>query len=121
MLRSDFYTLLSLCHSKEFVRSAKEIKAIKQGIMQICTDTQDTQMQDVLDSIKGWQRVLQDKLLQNELMDMHLINMPKSIPEWKIHYDEWDEEIQEKECSSFVFADFLPPGLHKLIIYCPKS
>ena len=121
MLRADFYTILSLCNLKEFINKEQSTEAIKEGILTLCRDTQDTHMQDVLDSLKGWPRVLQDKLLKNEVVDLHCINMPKSIPDWKIHYDEWDDPIPELECSSFVFTQILPPGLHKILIYCPKS
>lgn len=78
-------------------------------------------MQDILDALKGWQRVLQDKCLKNELTEMHLVNLPDALVKWKERMDAKGKILIEEDCSTFVYAEYLPPGLHQLIIYCPKT
>lgn len=28
---------------------------------------------------------------------------------------------KDKECTTFIYAAYLPPGMHQFIIYCPKT
>ena len=56
---------------------------------------------------KGWQKVLEQQSTQNELYDVKNINVP-----------DFGKDIENKDY--FVFADFLKPGYHQIIIYDPK-
>ena len=36
-------------------------------------------------------------------------------------YTETDSPPELKKCNTFIYAAFLPPGLHQFLIYCPKT
>lgn len=65
----------------------------------------------------GYQRVLQDFWLKNELIDIDLVNLPDDIPAWELV----GARSPESKCSRFVFAAHVPPGIHHFVIYCPKT
>ena len=62
---------------------------------------------DLEDKLLGWQYILADKCLQNELMDVHSINMPNF-------------KRSQNNKDWFVYTCLLNPGYHKLLIYDPK-
>ena len=61
--------------------------------------------------IKGWNRILQHKCHQNQIIDPLVINYPDSL----------SERETPEQCSTFVYSAFLEPGYHKFLIYDPKS
>lgn len=88
-----------------------------------------------VESMKGWHRQLMiDKCLNNETTDMAVINMPRFIDqlrEQKLQmrssegttspYRLHDDTGINQDCKTFVYAAYLPPGMHQFIIYCPKT
>ena len=51
---------------------------------------------------KGWEKLLKDMCLNNELMNVKSINIP--------NFDEF--ETKSKNSDYYIFADFLKPGYH---------
>lgn len=58
---------------------------------------------------------MRDKCLNNGIDDVHLVNMPADIKDWT------EKDKKAHPCSTFVFAAYLPPGLHQFAIYCPLT
>ena len=52
-----------------------------------------------------------DKALKNEAMDVMNINLPESIKQ---------KDTEQRDHLTFVYAAYLPPGLHTFLIYDPK-
>lgn len=63
---------------------------------------------NIYDKIDGWNELLHDKCNQNELVDVTSVNQPNLL----------DGYIQYKDI--YVYATFLPPGYHQMIIYDPQ-
>ena len=56
----------------------------------------------------GWNLILEDKCLNNELSDVQSVNAPN-----------FKKAISQ--LNYFVYAAFLPPGYHQLIIFDPEE
>ena len=54
----------------------------------------------------GWELLMRDKCLRNELMDVECINNP-------------DLCSNLKNSDVYIYADFLKPGYHQLLIFDP--
>ena len=69
--------------------------------------------QGLLDSLNisskliGWQNIIKDKCLNNELMDVKSINMP-----------DFSKDLTHNDI--YIFAGFQKPGYHQVVIYDPK-
>ena len=58
-----------------------------------------------------------DKCKRNQNHDTLTINMP---PGYDLPFvDPEGEQMEEPDCNTYVYANFLPPGKHQIIIYCP--
>ena len=62
--------------------------------------------------LQGWETVLNDKCCNNTIQDVLNINLP---------YDLNKKQEVPQECKSFIYAAYLPPGLHQLVLYCPVT
>jgi hypothetical protein len=51
---------------------------------------------------------------------VHTINMPEGYNKHKLP-DEKGKLPPDPECTTFVYAGYLKPGLHQFIIYCPVT
>jgi hypothetical protein len=86
--------------------------------------------------LMGWQKeLIVDKCLRNEVQDVLLVNFPSDLrprPPVEINLNDSasmespmtkieDPTPKNKQCSTFVYAAYLPPGLHQFLIYCPKT
>ena len=58
--------------------------------------------------MNGWEYVMSDKCLRNELMDIKAINMPNF----------YNLSLSNKD--TYIYTCYLAPGYHKLLIYDPK-
>ena len=54
MLRSDLFSILSVCQSDQIITEWKQAKAIKKGVNMIATRTQDVYMETIHDMLRGW-------------------------------------------------------------------
>lgn len=77
---------------------------------------QEWQQLEIFNYLKGWERVLYDKCCQNQVHDLKTINMTPNIERLK---NKQKKVRSFPECDTFVYAAYLPPGLHQFIIYCP--
>ena len=77
--------------------------------------------QDILDSMKGWEKVILDKACNNELTDAQTINMPFGYDLPKKVDERTGKLPPDPECTTFVYSAYLKPGLHQFIIYCPVT
>ena len=63
---------------------------------------------DVETRLDGWQYIINDMSLNNELCDVKIINYP-------------DFSIRNlKSKDFFIFAEFCKPGYHQILIYDPE-
>lgn len=109
MMRASLFTLLSISHSREFTKSKLHSKFIKEAIIKFNQFDSDNVMNEINinDRIDGWNELLNDKVNNNELVDVTSINQPNLM----------DGYIQYKDI--YCYAAFLPPGYHQMIIYDP--
>ena len=68
-------------------------------------DKQDKILEDTVEYTKGWEIIMHDKCKKNTCEDIEVINMRDG-------YTKTIEPPQLKECNTFVYAAFLPPGMH---------
>jgi len=59
------------------------------------------------EKLEGWEKLMKNKCLNNELMDVKNINLP-----------DFSKDLKDKDY--YVFAGFLKPGYHQLLIYDPQ-
>ena len=57
--------------------------------------------------LKGWEHLVRDKCLKNELMDVKNINTP-------------DFDKDQNDSDWYMYASYLKPGYHQLLIYDPQ-
>ena len=57
--------------------------------------------------LQGWENLIKDKCLQNELMDIKSINIPNL------------KASEDQGLDIYVYAAFLKPGYHQFVIYDP--
>ena len=73
---------------------------------------------DIVEHLKGWERVVEDYCKENYVTDIQTVNMP-------INYNEITERsramFKNLECDTFIYAAYLPPGLHQFVLYCPAT
>ena len=70
--------------------------------------------------MRGWAAPLRHKTLFNELVDVHAVNVPEFLKDYKDPgCDLFGRPVAVSPCSSFVYATYLPPGLHQFLIYIP--
>jgi len=121
MLRSSYFTLLSVCQSDVIINKSKHQKAIKKGVTMICTRTQDVYMEEIENKMRGWAKPLKDKALNNELVHMLTINIPDFVRYYKEPgVDAVGNLMAVAPCSSFAYGAYLAPGLHQFLIYIPE-
>ena len=65
--------------------------------------------------ISDWQDILFDKCLDNELTDVHVENASSK------DFDNFADPEFLNRTNMFVYANYLVPGVHKFVIYCPIS
>ena len=131
MLRADIFATLSICQSKLFVESHKQTKTIKNGIEQFVQDSQNILVEDCLDFYRGWEPILDDKCRSNTVTDIQNINIPesfeastplnRSLSKFPKYHSSRAKKPKEPECRTYVYAAYLPPGLHQFIIFDPVS
>ena len=68
--------------------------------------------------MKGWERVMVDKCVDNECSNVQSVNMPGNFNDT---IERSSRMRGGPECDTFVYAAYLPPGLHKFVIYCPDT
>jgi len=117
MVRADLFTMLSVCQANDIVNLRKQTVAIKKGVSQFLVDNQKINQQECIDYFKGWERIIFDKCKRNESTDVAVVNMPPGYEIPKI--DKRGKKMKDPECSTFVYAAYLPPGRHQFLIYCP--
>ena len=68
---------------------------------------------NILDQIGDWGQLLYDKCMRNDLTDIHVENAEEH---------DFQNFIRKKgQKDMFVYANYLKPGLHRFLIYCPIS
>lgn len=117
MLRCDMFMMLSACQSSIFVHKLKQSRAIKRGIIEMIKRSQDIGNTDeILPFFIGWdKRIILDKALCNETSEVSIVNMPRYF-EAKQYAESF-----HVHCVSYVYAAYLPPGIHQFLIFCPKT
>ena len=135
MLRAEYFTLLSVSQVIKFVRRKKHFKQIRQGIMTLLQIEEDEMIKTgklkkinnilrnsiILMKLMGWEEILADRTLRSELQEIKRINYIKRL----------DKVLDSKKIITrdnagslsdiYLYATYLKPGFHQLVIYCPLS
>lgn len=106
MLRLDFYALMVLSNSKDVIGNKKVQTGIKKGIVAMARSNQEIPFENFKHYLGMYQKVLQDFWFKNQLIDVQLLNEPKEIKDWRMTIP------MDHDCHRFVFAAYLPPGIH---------
>lgn len=79
MLRAPIFSLLAVCQCKEFADKEKQVETVKNGIIRyLKTDAYEIlEQMDVLKVFGGWQHIINDIALNNELTDVRPLNFPE--------------------------------------------
>ena len=115
-MRVELYSTLLISESTNFIEKEKDSSDIKSGIVEYSNKDKIPALvaSEIPQYISDWQDILYDKCLENELTDMHVENATT-----KDFENTFTDE--EKNKNLFIYANYLIPGLHKFIIYCPTS
>ena len=62
---------------------------------------------------------MHDRCKNNQVTDVATVNMPEGYDRDRIN--ERGARLPDAACTTFVYAAYLPPGLHQFIIYCPVT
>jgi len=68
--------------------------------------------------LDDWSDIIHDKCLMNELQDVHVEN---AADEDFYDFNKIDMNGLSEFKDFFVYANYLPPGEHKYLIYCPVN
>lgn len=122
MMRADVFTLLSMTNSAQMMSKGKWAEQIRRG----CLLTLELEMvsKDVRKSIeknklfknkfRGWHKVLHHKCTRNEVQDVRILNYPSALLSR-------DKLADEDADNIFVYATFLKPGPHHLVVFDPNT
>jgi len=109
MINSSLYSLLSVVES-EAINATKDLaKDIRTGIVSLLEDPLASGILNLEEKLDGHGQILGDKVYRNELVDVCCLSRPKNI------------SSVSHASGLYVFADYLPPGHHQVIVYCPIS
>ena len=115
--------MLSVSHIAKFVKKLKQNLRIRDGIFTMlqADDALSTRVDEEINlvseteklqfKINGWNKVLVDKCLKNELEDVKRINFPERI------CNPGFNELKSEQIKIWAYAAYLAPGLHQFIIY----
>lgn len=109
MINSSIYSLLSVVESEAIKASKNIAKDIRTGIMSLLEDPLAEGILNLEEKLGSHGRILRDKVHRNELVDISCLSSPKNI------------KSVSHASRLYVFADYLPPGHHQVIVYCPVS
>jgi len=115
MMRVELFSTLSISESTNFVQQEVDSLNIKHGIVEYSKKEMYPTLEalDILPQISDWGQILFDKCMQNDLSDIHVENADDK---------DFQNFIRGKDKKNmFVYANWLKPGLHKFLIYCPTS
>jgi len=120
MMRVDLFSTLLISNSIHFVEKEHESQMIKEGIVEFSKKNRAKCLKaiKVLDDEQGgklhdWQDMLYYKCYLNQLTDVHVENASEK--------DFQSFSRGENKEGLFVYANYLVPGIHKFLIYCPTS
>ena len=76
MMPAPFYTLLSICQSKEYMKKKANINTLKDSVAKFLQYESDKSLEvkDIAALLTGWELVLEDKCNKNELQAIKTIN-----------------------------------------------
>jgi len=112
MIRSELFAALSISQATAFVAQRQQMDGIKLGVMELVEGGQQEieKIDDLMQRLVGWNKVVHNILNQNHLTDVVSINQPKDL----------DKKAPESG-ASFIFAGFYPAGQHSFLIYDPST
>jgi hypothetical protein len=117
MMRVELFSTLLITDSTSFIKKESESKLIKTGIVEYSSKDKVNALEatGLPTIIIDWQDILYDKCLQNKLTDVQCENA--SNDDFLNFAD--PEYVNRKNV--FIYANYLTPGMHKFVIYCPLS
>jgi hypothetical protein len=79
MLRTPLYCLLTVCQCKLFSDTKQQVFKIKDGVKKFLKTDAYELLEDmkVVKQLLGWQFILHDMVLNNEVYDIYAINLPE--------------------------------------------
>ena len=112
MMSADMFALLDLSQNTKSVTSLKASNELKAECAKFLnrTNQDPAAYERVKAKIRGWNRILFDQCHYNYTTDVLAINQPADLA-----------SKAEEKCSDFVYAGYLAPGRHQLLIYSPRA
>jgi hypothetical protein len=112
MIRCELFGALLVSASTHFVQKKAHYRALQSGIVKVCEydRVQALETVGILDKLVGWADVVHDKCCMNELTDVHVENA-----------SDFKELRGPTNKDFYIYANYLKPGKHKFLIYCPQS
>lgn len=112
MLRCELFGALLISSSTHFVKQKAHYRALQTGIVKMCQydRVQALETVGILDKLVGWADVVHDKCCLNELTDVHVENA-----------SDFKDLRGPTNKDFYIYANYLKPGKHKFLIYCPHS
>ena len=109
MIRASLFTLMCISGSKIFISEKYQTHKLKNGCIRYLDfdNVEVLEGMSIKEKLDGWQHILDDKCNYNELTDVTRVNAPT-----------FEHEIHRKDY--YVFAGFLNPGYHQILIYDPE-
>jgi hypothetical protein len=117
MIRAELYSTLLITDSTNFIQKEKDSLEIKHGIVEYSSKDRVNALEatGLPAIINDWQDILFDKVLANDLTDVHVENATNN------DFDNFADPEHVNKKNMFVYANYLVPGIHKFVIYCPIS
>ena len=110
MLKAPLFATLQLLQCKEYIGTDKSIpKAILTAMKELFKQENYNLLNslDITKKFEGWEDLLKFICLENELMDVKNINIP-----------DFTKDLTNSDY--YVFAGYLKPGYHQILIYDPQ-
>ena len=109
MLRAPLFAMMMCLQAKDFVVDNENAEAIQKAMQEFLRQENYHLLDslDITEKLDGWDKLLKYMCLENELMDVKNINPP-----------DFDLDLYEKDY--YVYAGYLKPGYHQILIFDPK-
>lgn len=122
MMRADVFTLLSMSSSAQMMSRGKWSEQIRRGcLLMLELEMMSKEMRKQIENNKlfknkfrGWHKVLHHKCTRNEVQDVRVLNYPSAL----LSQDKLPDEDAD---NIFVYASYLKPGPHHLVVFDPST
>ena len=120
MMRADIFTLLSITQCTKVIKDINASEALQRECLDYLNKSRPNPEFEVAlpAKTKGWNRILFDLCNYNYRTTALAVNQPADLA--GVAAGRATPEI-EPPCAEYVYAGFVPSGLHHFIIYSPRT